>query len=361
MNWKEYDERRLVAENCFPEADLTEMEIPADELDMDLGDIIESVQKEVPLDDSVKLYFKDIGRFPLLSAEEEKETAMLILNGDEDTKKEARDRMINCNLRLVVSIAKGYIKSGRPLLDLIQDGNSGLMKAVERFDPELGYKFSTYATWWIRQAIVRGIAEKRRIIRVPVHVTESINKMKRIMNLLAQDLGRDPTDQELAKEMGIPVNKVIELQLIEKDAGSYDVPFTVDEETTLKDFIPDDKSETQDTIVEQQDVLFRLCEAMNRSLTNKEKIVLTMRYGLPFKVQGRESEYVNELHLGNLSDSENMKLIVERRVDYDYNEAMTLDQIGRYMDVTRERVRQIEANGLHKLRRHKKALKQYCS
>ena len=359
---KDFDERNYTGEDYAPEEDeLTELDKSSEEPDMDLEEIIKSIQKEVPLNDSVKLYFKDISRFPLLSAEEELETAMQIMEGDEEARNAAMSKMINCNLRLVVSIARKYIKSGHPLLDLIQEGNTGLIKAVERFDPTKGYKFSTYATWWIKQAIIRGIADKGRIIRLPVHVIDSINKMNRIKKLLAQDLGREPTDEALAKEMGVSVDKVIELQMIEQDAGSYDVPIGDDEDSTLKDFLADDDAVLQDELAERHDLLNRLCGIMNSKLSGREKVVLTYRYGLPFDIWNvdKENHRVKKFSPEEYEDWMSVVLSVRRNEDEEHSEKATLEELGQQIGVTRERVRQIEAKGLIKLRRHKKALEGY--
>ncbi|MDO5037096.1 MAG: RNA polymerase sigma factor RpoD [Tissierellia bacterium] len=265
--------------------------------------------KGVSVDDPVRMYLKEIGKVDLLTAEEEIAIAKRIEAGDESAKQE----LAEANLRLVVSIAKRYVGRGMSFLDLIQEGNLGLMKAVEKFDYTKGFKFSTYATWWIRQAITRAIADQARTIRIPVHMVETINKLVRVQRQLVQELGRDLTPEEIAEEMGMTVEKVREIQKIAQEPVSLETPIGEEEDSHLGDFIPDDDIESpQDaatfTLLKEQldDVLM--------TLTEREKEVLTLRFGL---IDGR---------------------------------ARTLEEVGKVFDVTRERIRQIEAKALRKLR-----------
>ena len=263
----------------------------------------------ISVDDPVRMYLREIGKIPLLSYEEEIELAKKVLDGDEDAKK----RLAECNLRLVVSIAKKYVGRGMLFLDLIQEGNMGLMKAVDKFDASKGYKFSTYATWWIRQAITRAIADQARTIRIPVHMVETINRLIRTSRLLLQRLGREPTPDEIAQEMDMPVEKVMEIQKIAQDPVSLETPIGEEDDSHLGDFIQDEDSPApQDsasfTLMKEQ-----LAEVMN-TLTPREAKVLKLRFGLE---DGR---------------------------------ARTLEEVGKEFEVTRERIRQIEAKALRKLR-----------
>ncbi len=268
-----------------------------------------SVPKGISVDDPVRMYLKEIGKIPLLTGPEEVEIAKRMEAGDEDAKQE----LAEANLRLVVSIAKRYVGRGMSFLDLIQEGNLGLMKAVEKFDYKKGFKFSTYATWWIRQAITRAIADQARTIRIPVHMVETINKLVRVQRQLVQDLGRDPLPEEIAKEMSIDVEKVREIQKIAQEPVSLETPIGEEEDSHLGDFIPDDEilspsdAATFTMLKEQLDDVLE-------SLTEREKKVLTLRFGLK---DGR---------------------------------ARTLEEVGKEFDVTRERIRQIEAKALRKLR-----------
>ena len=260
-------------------------------------------------DDPVRMYLKEIGKVPLLSAEEERELAMKMAAGDEDAKR----RMAEANLRLVVSIAKRYVGRGMLFLDLIQEGNLGLIKAVEKFDYEKGYKFSTYATWWIRQAITRAIADQARTIRIPVHMVETINKVIRVSRQLLQELGHDPSPEEIAAEMGMSVDKVREILKIAQEPVSLETPIGEKEDSHLGDFIQDeDASEPSEaaslTLLKEQ-----LAEVLD-TLTPREKKVLELRFGM---VDGR---------------------------------TRTLEEVGKEFNVTRERIRQIEAKALRKLR-----------
>lgn len=268
-------------------------------------------------DDSVRLYLREIGKVPLLSSEEELELARRVVAGDKD----AKDQMAEANMRLVVSIAKRYVGRGLDLLDLIQEGNTGLLRAVEKFDPDKGFKFSTYATWWIRQAITRAIADQARTIRIPVHMVETINKLLRTQRRLTQDLNREPTNEEIAEAMEIDVDKVEHIMKIKQDISSLDASIRDDEEeSVLADFIED-----EDTITPEQSAAGQLLKEqvkdMLGALTEREQKILRLRFGLE---DGRNH---------------------------------TLEEVGQEFAVTRERIRQIEAKALAKLRRHKDAKK----
>ena len=269
----------------------------------DTGDISSTTQ------DPVKMYLKDIGKVPLLSAEEEIELAKRMEAGDEAAKK----KLAESNLRLVVSIAKRYVGRGMLFLDLIQEGNLGLLKAVEKFDYRKGYKFSTYATWWIRQAITRAIADQARTIRIPVHMVETINKLIRVSRQLLQELGREPTPEEIAAEMNMPVDRVREILKISQEPVSLETPIGEEEDSHLGDFIQDDNvpvpaDAAAFTLLKEQ------LEEVLGTLTEREQKVLTLRFGLE---DGR---------------------------------ARTLEEVGKEFNVTRERIRQIEAKALRKLR-----------
>jgi RNA polymerase primary sigma factor len=272
-------------------------------------DIDLSVPEGIAIDDPVRMYLKEIGKVPLLSADEEIELAKRMENGDE----EAKHRLAEANLRLVVSIAKRYVGRGMLFLDLIQEGNLGLIKAVEKFDYRKGYKFSTYATWWIRQAITRAIADQARTIRIPVHMVETINKLIRVSRQLLQEYGREPTPEEIAAEMGISEDKVREIIKIAQEPVSLETPIGEEEDSHLGDFIPDD-----DAPAPAEAAAFTLLKEQLMSvlstLTPREEKVLKLRFGLE---DGR---------------------------------ARTLEEVGKYFKVTRERIRQIEAKALRKLR-----------
>ncbi len=268
-------------------------------------DVLEGVSTEDP----VRMYLKEIGNVPLLSTEEEIELAKRVEEGDEAAKK----KLTEANLRLVVSIAKKYVGRGMPFLDLIQEGNMGLMKAVDKFDYSKGYKFSTYATWWIRQAITRGIADTGRTIRVPVHMVETINKTLRMTRTLLQELGREPTPEEVADRLNVPVSRVREVLKISRDPVSLDTPIGEEEDSHLGDFIEDDSALSP----ADSAAFSMLREELNtalESLTDRERQVVELRFGLR---DGR---------------------------------ARTLEEVGREFNVTRERIRQIEAKALRKLR-----------
>ncbi len=271
--------------------------------------LFEQALSDIGLDDPVKMYLKDIGRVPLLSGDDEIELARLMQEGDEVAKK----RLSEANLRLVVSIAKRYVGRGMLFLDLIQEGNLGLMKAVEKFDYQRGFKFSTYATWWIRQSITRAIADQARTIRIPVHMVETINKLTRVQRVLLQELGREPIPAEIAEKMGVSEERVIEIQKIAQDPVSLETPIGEEEDSHLGDFIEDEKTMTPSdnvnvTILKEQ--LLRVLD----SLTPREQKVVRLRYGL------------------------------------DDGKPRTLEEVGKEFNVTRERIRQIEAKALRKLR-----------
>ncbi len=271
--------------------------------------IFEQSLLDVNIEDPVKMYLKDIGQVPLLSADEEAELAQKARDGDEAAKK----RLSEANLRLVVSIAKRYVGRGMLFLDLIQEGNIGLMRAVEKFDYEKGFKFSTYATWWIRQAITRAIADQSRPIRLPVHVVETIHRMTRESRQLLQQLGRDPTPEELAKALELPVERIREIQKIAQDTVSLETPIGEEEDSHLADFIVDDRAMTPGETVEATMRKEQLLEVLN-TLTPREEKVLRLRYGI------------------------------------DDGKIRTLEEVGKEFNVTRERIRQIEAKALRKLR-----------
>ena len=277
--------------------------------DLKLDEITDTSYEGINVDDPVRMYLREIGRIPLLTFDEELDLAKKILKGDE----EAKQKLAESNLRLVVSIAKKYVGRGMLFLDLIQEGNMGLIKAVEKFDYTKGFKFSTYATWWIRQAITRAIADQARTIRIPVHMVETINKLIRTSRHLLQQMGREPTPDEIAAEMEIPVEKVMEIQKIAQDPVSLETPIGEEDDSHLGDFIQDDDSpEPHDsaayTLLKEQ-----LEEVMN-TLTPREAKVLKLRFGL------------------------------------EDGKARTLEEVGREFEVTRERIRQIEAKALRKLR-----------
>ena len=272
-------------------------------------ELFEQALSDIGLDDPVKMYLKDIGRVPLLSAEEEVELAKRMQENDEAAKK----RLSEANLRLVVSIAKRYVGRGMLFLDLIQEGNLGLMKAVEKFDYQKGFKFSTYATWWIRQSITRAIADQARTIRIPVHMVETINKLTRVQRVLLQELGREPTPSEIAEKMGVTEERVREIQKIAQDPVSLETPIGEEEDSHLGDFIEDEKTVTPSDSVAFTMLKEQLLGVLD-TLTPREEKVLRLRYGI------------------------------------DDGKPRTLEEVGREFNVTRERIRQIEAKALRKLR-----------
>ena len=279
-----------------------------------------SLPDGISIDDPVRMYLKEIGKVPLLSADEEIALAKRMEDGEE----EAKQKLAEANLRLVVSIAKRYVGRGMQFLDLIQEGNMGLIKAVEKFDWSKGYKFSTYATWWIRQAITRAIADQARTIRIPVHMVETINKLSRVKRQLVQELDRDPSPEEIAKEMGIPVSKVHEISKVAQDPVSLETPIGEEEDSHLGDFIPDNDTPVPADAATYTLLREQLLEVLG-TLTDREQKVLRLRFGL--------------------DDGRNR----------------TLEEVGKEFNVTRERIRQIEAKALRKLRHpsRSKKLKDY--
>ncbi|WP_287388820.1 RNA polymerase sigma factor RpoD [Lachnospira sp.] len=280
-----------------------------DEDDIDIEKIDLSVPDGIGLDDPVRMYLKEIGKVSLLSADEEIEYAKRMEEGDEEAKK----RLAEANLRLVVSIAKRYVGRGMQFLDLIQEGNLGLIKAVEKFDYTKGYKFSTYATWWIRQAITRAIADQARTIRIPVHMVETINKLVRVQRQLLQELGREPSPEEIAEVMDLPVERVREIQKISQEPVSLETPIGEEEDSHLGDFIQDDNVPVPSEAAASTLLKEQLVEVLG-TLTEREQKVLRLRFGM------------------------------------DDGRARTLEEVGKEFNVTRERIRQIEAKALRKLR-----------
>ena len=286
------------------------IENPEPEVEEDASSAASSAATEqVAIDDPVKVYLKEIGRVPLLTPEEETALAMRIIEGDDAAKK----RLCEANLRLVVSIAKRYVGRGMQFLDLIQEGNLGLIKAVEKFDYTKGFKFSTYATWWIRQAITRAIADQARTIRIPVHMVETINKVKKVSSQLLHKNGHEPTAEEIAVELGMPVDKVREIMRVAQEPVSLETPIGEEEDSHLGDFIPDDDAPAPADAASHTLLKEQLDEVL-QSLTEREAKVLRLRFGLE---DGRPR---------------------------------TLEEVGKEFDVTRERIRQIEAKALRKLR-----------
>ena len=281
----------------------------SDEDDVDMEKIDLSVPDGISIEDPVRMYLKEIGKVPLLTADEEVDLAKRMADGDEDAKK----RLAEANLRLVVSIAKRYVGRGMLFLDLIQEGNLGLIKAVEKFDYHKGFKFSTYATWWIRQAITRAIADQARTIRIPVHMVETINKLIRVSRQLLQELGREPTPEEIAAELDMPVERVREILKISQEPVSLETPIGEEEDSHLGDFIQDDNVPVPAEAAAQTLLKEQLDEVLD-TLTEREQKVLRLRFGM------------------------------------DDGRARTLEEVGKEFNVTRERIRQIEAKALRKLR-----------
>jgi len=309
----------LKEDDDFLEPDIEDLE---DVEDVKLEDLDMNTIEGVSVDDPVRMYLREIGRIPLLNFDEELVLAQKVIEGDES----AKQKLAESNLRLVVSIAKKYVGRGMLFLDLIQEGNMGLIKAVEKFDYTKGYKFSTYATWWIRQAITRAIADQARTIRIPVHMVETINKLIRTSRHLLQMLGREPTPEEIAEEMEIPVEKVMEIQKIAQDPVSLETPIGEEDDSHLGDFIPDDESPAPHDSAAYTLLKEQLEEVMS-TLTPREAKVLKLRFGL------------------------------------EDGKARTLEEVGKEFQVTRERIRQIEAKALRKLRHpsRSKRLKDYMS
>lgn len=323
---KVFDAFEDMGVSVLKEDDLDLEEPDIDELeaveDIKVEDIDLASMEGINIDDPVRMYLREIGRIPLLSYDEELELAKKVLAGDEA----AKQKLAESNLRLVVSIAKKYVGRGMLFLDLIQEGNMGLIKAVEKFDYTKGYKFSTYATWWIRQAITRAIADQARTIRIPVHMVETINKLIRTSRHLLQQLGREPTPEEIAAEMEIPVEKVKEIQKIAQDPVSLETPIGEEDDSHLGDFIQDDDSPApQDAAA--YTLLREQLEEVMKTLTPREAKVLKLRFGL------------------------------------EDGKSRTLEEVGKEFNVTRERIRQIEAKALRKLRHpsRSKKLKDYMN
>lgn len=310
------DEKDLRLEDELDEPTLDEM---GEEGEEDLNIDLESATYDEVADDSVKLYLREIGKIPLLTAEEEYELAQKIINGTEKEKKKAKDKMAESNMRLVVSIAKRYSGRGLDFLDLIQEGNTGLLRAVEKFDPDKGFKFSTYATWWIRQAITRAIADQARTIRIPVHMVETINKVLRTQRRLTQELNREPSTEEIAKAMGMEPEKIEYVMKIKQDIASLDASVGrdgEDDDSSLGDFIEDeDRVSPEDSAATQ--LLKEQIASILQTLTDREQKIIKMRFG----IGGGKSH--------------------------------TLEEVGAEFSVTRERIRQIEAKALTKLRKNK--------
>ncbi len=309
-------------EKIYEALEMMNIEIIGDGNDVDESEeeIDLSVPEGIAIDDPVRMYLKEIGKVPLLSSEQEIEYAQQIEEGNQRAKK----KLAEANLRLVVSIAKRYVGRGMLFLDLIQEGNLGLIKAVEKFDYRKGYKFSTYATWWIRQAITRAIADQARTIRIPVHMVETINKLIRVQRQLLQELGRDPFPEEISKVMDLPVDKVREIQKIAQEPVSLETPIGEEEDSHLGDFIPDDEAPAPAEAAAFTMLKEQLINVLD-TLTPREEKVLRLRFGL------------------------------------DDGRARTLEEVGKEFNVTRERIRQIEAKALRKLRHpsRSKKLKDY--
>ena len=299
------DVLRITDDDDIPDEEL----LLSDEDEVDMENLDLSIPDGISIEDPVRMYLKEIGKVPLLSAEEEIELAKRMENGDQEAKK----RLAEANLRLVVSIAKRYVGRGMLFLDLIQEGNLGLIKAVEKFDYRKGYKFSTYATWWIRQAITRAIADQARTIRIPVHMVETINKLIRVSRQLLQELGREPTPEEISEEMGMPVDRVREILKISQEPVSLETPNGEEEDSHLGDIIQDDNVPVPAEAASFTLLREQLVEVLG-TLTEREQKVLRLRFGL------------------------------------DDGRARTLEEVGKEFNVTRERIRQIEAKALRKLR-----------
>lgn len=311
------DEKDLRLDDDFvdePTLDDMDDEEAAEDLTIDLNASYDDIA-----DDSVKLYLREIGKIPLLSAEEEFELAQKVLHGNEKEQKRARDKMAESNMRLVVSIAKRYSGRGLDLLDLIQEGNTGLLRAVEKFDPDKGFKFSTYATWWIRQAITRAIADQARTIRIPVHMVETINKVLRTQRRLTQELNREPSTAEIAEAMGVEPEKIEYVMKIKQDIASLDASVGRDgddDDSSLGDFIEDEERVSPEESAATQLLKEQIASILS-TLTDREQKIIKMRFG----IGGGKSH--------------------------------TLEEVGAEFSVTRERIRQIEAKALAKLRKNK--------
>ena len=311
------DQQQIVSDDDFAEPDFDELEEEDTSEDvLNSGQYLDDIS-----DDSVRLHLREIGKIPLLNAEEELALAQKVVAGD----KRAKDKMAEANMRLVVSIAKRYSGRGLDFLDLIQEGHTGLLRAVEKFDPDKGFKFSTYATWWIRQAITRAIADQARTIRIPVHMVETINKLLRTQRRMTQELNREPSIEELAKELEMEPEKVEHVMKIKQDISSLDAGVGRDgdeDENVLGDFIEDEESATPEESAASQ-LLKEQVQSVLSNLSDREQKIIRMRFGL------------------------------------DNGKSHTLEEVGQEFAVTRERIRQIEAKALAKLRKHKDARKLY--
>lgn len=298
------------------------MQIELVDDDLMLDDVtdpaVSMANDEISNDDSVKIYLKEIGRVPLLTADEETELARRLADNSQD--EPARQRLAEANLRLVVSIAKKYVGRGMQFLDLIQEGNMGLLKAVDKFDYTKGFKFSTYATWWIRQAITRALADQARTIRIPVHMVESITKVKKVSSQILHETGQEASPEEIARKLEMPVEKVLEIMRIAQDPVSLETPVGEEEDSHLGDFIPDDQAPSPDEAASNAMLKEQLNEVLS-TLTEREARVMRMRYGLE---NGRQQ---------------------------------TLEDVGKALGVTRERIRQIEAKALRKLKHYSRSKK----
>lgn len=314
---KFYEDNMVAPPDSLSSAEIAELEKLQNEVSkFENGATMEKIleQEGLSIDDPVRQYLKEIGRIPLLDSEGEKELAEKMLNGDED----AKTTLVESNLRLVVSIAKKYLGRGMYFLDLIQEGNLGLMKAVEKFDYTKGYKFSTYATWWIRQAITRAIADQARTIRIPVHMVETIHKVTKYSRQMLQELGREPTAEEIGDKIGMSADKVREILKISQDPVSLETPIGEEEDSHLGDFIPDDETPAPADAAAST-ILREVIERELHTLTPREEHVIKLRFGL-----------------------------------YD-GRSRTLEEVGKEFDITRERIRQIEAKALRKLRHPSRA------
>jgi len=314
------DDKDVKSDDLIEEPDFEEMaeeEAEVENLELTTGDY------DDVSDDSVKMYLKEIGKIPLLSSEEEFDLAQKVIHGTATEQKRAKDKMAESNMRLVVSIAKRYSGRGLDFLDLIQEGNTGLLRAVEKFDPDKGFKFSTYATWWIRQAITRAIADQARTIRIPVHMVETINKVLRTQRRLTQELNREPSVEEVAKEMDMEVEKIEYVMKIKQDIASLDASVGregEDEESSLGDFIEDEEKVSPEDSAATQLLKEQLAKIL-KTLSEREQKIIKMRFG----IGGGKSH--------------------------------TLEEVGAEFSVTRERIRQIEAKALSKLRKNKETKK----
>ncbi len=309
-------------DDSAPEFFMKEEDAEDEDVEEDLEQL--TVPEGVAIDDPVRMYLKEIGKIPLLTAEAEQDLAKRIIEGDEQQANEAKKKLAEANLRLVVSIAKRYVGRGMQFLDLIQEGNLGLLKAVDKFDYTKGFKFSTYATWWIRQSITRSIADQARTIRIPVHMVETINRLVRTQRQMLQELGREPTPEELAERLDTPVARVRDIMQISQEPVSFETPIGEEEDSHLGDFIQDDNSQVPVDAAAERLLHEQLMNVINQ-LSDREQKVLKLRFGL---VDGKPR---------------------------------TLEEVGKEFNVTRERIRQIEAKALRKLRHpsRSKQLKDY--